>query len=112
MRSLDPDIIAQLREDLPPDIFARIVRSFEEDASRLVADLDAACAAGDGAGFRRAAHTLAGAAGTVGALPLEEAARRCMVSVTDAEHPELCARALAEADEAVAALRATLQEAG
>lgn len=111
MQRLDPMVLAQLREDLPPDILARIVQTFADDAAKLVADLGAAVAAADGAAFRRAAHTLAGAAGTIGAVQLEQVARRCMGSQALAEQDRLCTIARDEAAAAVLAWRTALAEA-
>ena len=82
MTVLDPDVAAQLAEDLPPDVFALIVATFETDCARILAELSAA--AEDSDAFARAAHTLAGAAAAVGARVLAELARRGM-GATDGE---------------------------
>ena len=69
---------AQLAEDLSPDDVRSVLEVFVTDVRRLVASLDAAAVAGDVAGFKRIAHGLAGAAGAVGAKPLEQACRAVM----------------------------------
>jgi len=69
---------AQLAEDLSPDDLLLVLGVFRTDVVRLTGTLGAAAAAEDGAGFRRAAHGLAGAAGAVGASGLEQACRRAM----------------------------------
>ncbi len=69
---------AQLTEDLSPQDLRHVLSVFETDVLRLRAALGAAALADDAAGFRRAAHGLAGAAGAVGAAALEGACRRAM----------------------------------
>ncbi len=72
---LDPSISGQLAEDLPREDFLRIIRTFHEDLSRLTQDLTDAAQRGDVNSFRRASHSLAGAAAAVGAQRLEAVAR-------------------------------------
>jgi hypothetical protein len=67
-----------LAQDLPPADFRRIIETFEDDLARLAAQLEAAGTAGDREGYRRAAHSLAGAAAAVGAVLLERTARQAM----------------------------------
>ncbi len=78
MNAIDPDIAGQLAADLPREDFVRIVRTFETDLGRLAVMLEQAVAAGDLDGYRRAAHSLAGAAAAVGARRLEQVARMAM----------------------------------
>jgi hypothetical protein len=73
--AIDPEIAGQLASELPRDDFVRIVRTFEDDLGRLAVQLEAAVAGGDIDGYRRAAHSLAGAAAAVGARRLEQVAR-------------------------------------
>lgn len=82
MAVLDAEVTAQLAEDLPPDVFALIVATFETDCARILADLSAAL--DDPDAFARSSHTLAGAAATTGARALKELARRGM-EATEAE---------------------------
>lgn len=82
MSVLDPETTGQLLEDLPAGVFAVIVTTFETDSGRLLAALGAAEAANDAEGFARAGHTLAGAAGAVGARDLAATARRAMKAET------------------------------
>jgi len=73
--AIDPDIAGQLAADLPLDDFVRIVRTFEADLGRLAVELEAAVGNRDQDAYRRAAHSLAGAAAAVGARRLEQVAR-------------------------------------
>lgn len=73
-----PADFARLAEDFSPDDVRRVLDVFEADVRRLVANLNAAAAAGDVGGFQRVAHGLAGAAGAVGAKSLEQACRVAM----------------------------------
>jgi HPt (histidine-containing phosphotransfer) domain-containing protein len=76
--ALDPSIAGQLAQDLPPEDFRRIVETFEDDLGRLAAELEQAGLAGDLDAYRRAGHSLAGAAAAVGAIMLERTARVAM----------------------------------
>jgi len=76
--ALDPEVASQLAEDLPPEVFRRIIATFEYDLGRLTRDLQPAAAAGDITQYMRAAHSLAGAAAAVGARRLEAEARIAM----------------------------------
>ena len=76
--ALDPSIAEQLAQDLPPEDFRRIVETFEDDLGRLAGELDRHGLAGNLDGYRRAAHSLAGAAAAVGATMLERTARIAM----------------------------------
>lgn len=69
---------AQLAADLSPDDLLLVLGVFRTDVVRLTGTLKQAAVADDEAGFRRAAHGLAGAAGAVGAAELEQACRRAM----------------------------------
>jgi hypothetical protein len=74
----DLGFAAQLAEDLSPDDLRMVLSVFRTDVERLTATLGDAARAEDEAMFRRAAHGLAGAAGAVGAVPLEQACRAAM----------------------------------
>jgi HPt (histidine-containing phosphotransfer) domain-containing protein len=87
----DPAFAAQLLEDIGPAGMRAVAAAFQDDLARLVAVMDQARAAGDIAGFRRAAHGLAGAAGTIGATALERACRAAMAATTPAALPGLMA---------------------
>jgi HPt (histidine-containing phosphotransfer) domain-containing protein len=103
---LDPETVAQLREDLPAEALATVLVTFEADITRLTAELEAATATEDAAAFRRCAHTLAGAAGAVGGRQLAETARRGMTAAAAEERAAVCRLARAEARNTLAALRA------
>ena len=65
---------------------------FGQDVARQTGVLDECAAAGEVGGFQRTCHSLAGAAGVVGASALEQACRLAMprfwtVSVVGAEQP-------------------------
>ncbi len=78
MSALDPEVAASLAAELPHDVFVSIVRTFETDLARLGREMVEAAKAADTEGYRRAAHGLAGAAGSIGALRLEALARQAM----------------------------------
>ncbi|TPG60572.1 hypothetical protein EAH89_04225 [Roseomonas nepalensis] len=78
MSAIDPQVAGQLAEELPHDVFVRIIHTFEQDLARLVRQMVDAARAGDADGYRRAAHSLAGAAGSIGAKTLESLARQAM----------------------------------
>jgi HPt (histidine-containing phosphotransfer) domain-containing protein len=78
--AIDPDVAGQLAEELPRDVFVSIVRSFEQDLARLVCQMVDAAQAENVDEYRRAAHGLAGAAGSIGAKALESLARQAMRS--------------------------------
>jgi HPt (histidine-containing phosphotransfer) domain-containing protein len=76
----DLGFAAQLAEDLSVDDLRMVLSVFRTDVQRLTGTLADAARGGDDAGFRRAAHGLAGAAGAVGAAGLERACRRAMAA--------------------------------
>lgn len=76
--AIDPEVSGQLAADLPREDFVRIMRTFEEDLGRLAEELEQAAARGDLETYRRAAHSLAGAAAAVGAKRLEAVSRIAM----------------------------------
>ena len=78
MSAIDPDVAGQLAAELPRDVFVGIVRTFEQDLARLVRQMIDAVRSGDTEEYRRAAHSLAGAAGSIGAKALEALARQAM----------------------------------
>lgn len=78
MSALNPQTIQELAAELSPEIFTEILRTFRTDLGRLCAEMSAAAAAGQLEEYRRAAHGLAGAAGSVGARTVEALARRSM----------------------------------
>ncbi|WP_376095272.1 Hpt domain-containing protein [Roseomonas sp. CCTCC AB2023176] len=78
MSALDPEVARSLAADLPHDVFVSIVRTFEQDLARLVREMVEAAKVSNEDGYRRAAHGLAGAAGSIGAKRLEALAREAM----------------------------------
>ena len=70
---LDPLVIESLRQlnvDGEPDVLAEVLQLFLEDVPRRIAKLRAACEAGDAVEVYKAAHSLKGSAGNIGAKPL------------------------------------------
>lgn len=70
---LDPQIIENLRQltaDGEPDVLAEVLQLFLQDVPRRIAKLRAACAAGDAVEVYKAAHSLKGSAGNIGAQTL------------------------------------------
>jgi HPt (histidine-containing phosphotransfer) domain-containing protein len=106
MGMLDTETVAQLREDLPAEALEAILATFEADVARLTGELQASIEAGDAAAFHRCAHTLAGAAGAVGARQLAETARRCMAASTPEDRALVQPLVRVQARAAMAALRA------
>lgn len=95
--ALDPETTGQLAAALPREDFVRLLRTFQDDLSRLAQELEAAAASGDLDGCRRAAHALAGTSAGIGARELERAARRAMAPGEAGPPPELVACVTAEA---------------
>jgi hypothetical protein len=101
---------AQLAQDLDAGDLRTVLEAFRLDVGRLTGTLDGNLAAGDIANFRRTCHALAGAAGAVGAVALEQACRLGMLRADlgparlPALHGEIRARSAAALDEAVAFL--------
>ncbi|NKE46812.1 hypothetical protein HB662_18675 [Roseomonas frigidaquae] len=104
--AIDPEIAGQLASDLPREDFVRIVRTFEDDLGRLARILETSVANGDEDGYRRAAHSLAGAAAAVGARRLEQVARIAMDHRNPADPRALALQVRREASEALAELAA------
>ncbi len=88
----DLGFAAQLAEDLTPADLRLVLGVFRTDVQRLTGALSTAIAAADIVAFRRAAHGLAGAAGAVGAVRLEQACRQAMADAVP------MAQALSEID--------------
>jgi HPt (histidine-containing phosphotransfer) domain-containing protein len=106
---LDPTITAQLAATLPQRDVLRILRTFEADLDRLAHDLAEAVAAGDADACRRAAHSLAGTAASIGAQRLEAAARAAMEPAPAATLADLAVQVRQEAEAAVQALAAVAE---
>jgi HPt (histidine-containing phosphotransfer) domain-containing protein len=79
MPALDPrslDTLRQLTTPGEPDVLAQVLRLFLDEAPRRLDRLHSALAQGNAGEFQRAAHSLKGAAGNIGATALRDAARR------------------------------------
>lgn len=74
---IDPEAIKHLRALNPGDqdeFLREIVGIFVEDMPRRITELDQSLAAGDTAKFSRAAHSIKGSSGNLGAAALREVA--------------------------------------
>jgi HPt (histidine-containing phosphotransfer) domain-containing protein len=115
---LDPAVIASLRELTPPgepDVLTEVLQLFLEDVPTRIARLRVAWQAGNAEELQRAAHSLKGSAGNIGARDLlgvcsrlDEQGRagdltgaRDLVESVEAEYTRVAAeiqRLIAEAD--------------
>lgn len=70
---LDPDVIENLRQLTPPgepDVLKELLTLFLEDVPARIEKLRAAWQAGDAVAVQRAAHSIKGSAGNIGATEL------------------------------------------
>ena len=77
--ALDPRVIESLRQLTPPgepDVLAQILTVFLEEVPKKIRALQVALDAGDAAAAARAAHSLKGSSGNVGASALLDICRR------------------------------------
>jgi HPt (histidine-containing phosphotransfer) domain-containing protein len=105
VNAIDPEIARQLAAELPHDVFVGVVRTFEADLARLAQQMVDALKAGEMEAYRRNAHSLAGAAGAIGARRLEALARHAM-SPASVPGPDAVVELGAEAKAALAELLA------
>ncbi|MFZ4407592.1 MAG: Hpt domain-containing protein [Paracraurococcus sp.] len=110
--ALDPSIAEQLAQDLPPEDFRRIVETFEDDLGRLAGELEQAGLSGNLDAYRRAAHSLAGAAAAVGAVMLERTARVAMDPRATLTPPQMVPMIRAQATAALQELAALAAQVG
>ena len=76
---LDPVVIDSLRQLTPPgepDVLSEVLRLFLDEGPRRIDRLRAAWAAGDLTGVQRAAHSLKGSAGNIGAHAMHEVCKQ------------------------------------
>jgi HPt (histidine-containing phosphotransfer) domain-containing protein len=76
---LDPEVVQRLRQLTPPgepDVLAEILTVFLAEVPKRIDMLRAAAAAGDARGVQRAAHSLKGSSGNIGARDLHDLCRR------------------------------------
>ena len=91
--------------------YETLLRKFAEQQAGTIASMHAALSKGDAATAERAAHSLKGAAGTLGANPLSEAAAQAETAIKSGRGEEDAVRSLSHALAAVLAdLRAALPE--
>jgi HPt (histidine-containing phosphotransfer) domain-containing protein len=75
---IDPAIVERLRLLTPPgkpDVLHEILTVFLTDVPRRMASLKAAWQAGDAPAVQRAAHSLKGSSGNIGADPMHQVCR-------------------------------------
>ena len=108
---IDLNTFRELEAAAGAEFVAELVDTFAEEAPGLLAELSAALAADDAAGFRRAAHSLKSNSLTFGALALAGQARTLELAgpqvdrAQDAAALDALATALAEALAALQGLR-------
>jgi HPt (histidine-containing phosphotransfer) domain-containing protein len=76
---LDPGVIDSLRQLTPPgepDVLAEVLNLFLQEVPRRIERLRAGWTAGDAAEVYKAAHSLKGGAGNVGAMALHAVCRQ------------------------------------
>ncbi len=93
-------------------MFLGIIRSFEQDLARLVRQMVEAARTDDAEEYRRAAHSLAGAAGSIGARSLEAMARQAMRHDDRTPAQQMILRIGAEAKAALSELSVLARGAG
>ena len=67
--------LRQLSEPGEPDVLVEVLTLFRADAPARLQAIEAAVAARDARSLQRAAHTMKGASGTIGAVALQQACR-------------------------------------
>jgi HPt (histidine-containing phosphotransfer) domain-containing protein len=80
-------LAVQLMEDLTPDDVCAVLAVFRDDLERLSVSLREAAEVADLELFRRISHSMAGAAGAVGAAPLETVCRQAMKASAPEQTP-------------------------
>lgn len=78
-RALDARVLANLRELTPPgepDVLGEVLRLFLEEVPKKLRALQEAIEAGDAARVARAAHSLKGSSGNIGASSMLDVCRR------------------------------------
>ena len=89
---LDPDVVNSLRQLTPagePDVLVEILTVFLNEVPKRIAALRAAAAAGDAPAVQRAAHSLKGSSGNIGARALHDVCRQLDDRARSGEVPRL-----------------------
>lgn len=76
---LDLDVVDRLRQLTPPgepDVLTEILHLFLDDVPRRIETLRAALGAGDAVAVQRAAHSLKGSSGNIGARAMYDVCRQ------------------------------------
>jgi HPt (histidine-containing phosphotransfer) domain-containing protein len=105
METIDAEVVRQLAQELSPATLRSVIGTFEADLGRLAQELMASGQSGDATGYRRAAHSIAGASAAVGALRLAREARLAMNPAHDEPPHVVMPRIMREAQAAIGALR-------
>jgi HPt (histidine-containing phosphotransfer) domain-containing protein len=100
--ALDPATIGQLSATLPRDELAAILLTFVDDIGRLARQF---AAAPNAEAARRAAHSLAGTAASIGAYRLEGVARQALDRTRTPDPASLAAELSRETEAALTELR-------
>ncbi len=106
MSAVDPLILQQLADDMPPAALRELLATFQADLARLASELEAACGRGAEDACRELNHAIAGAAAGMGALRLEQAARAAMQPEDAPDHEARVRSVLDEVGPVQDALRA------
>ncbi len=110
---IDRDVFAELQATAGADFVAELVDTFLEEAPGMLAELEAALAAGQADAFRRAAHSLKSNSLTFGATALAAQARSLELGglPTDAAQGQAALVALRSAYEGAATALRGLRDA-
>jgi HPt (histidine-containing phosphotransfer) domain-containing protein len=114
--TLDRGVLAALRQlTMPgePDVLHQVLLTFVDDVPRRLAALTEAAAAGRRDDAARAAHSLKGSAGNIGARRLQELAGHAEDAARRADPADLSAHAQAvrvEFERVEAAIRAVIED--
>jgi HPt (histidine-containing phosphotransfer) domain-containing protein len=76
---LDPDVVERLRQLTPPgepDVLREILNLFLDEVPKKIDSLRLALTSGDAATLQRAAHSLKGSSGNIGARAMYEVCRQ------------------------------------
>jgi two-component system sensor histidine kinase/response regulator len=74
--TLDSATISQLKDTLSPEMRSRLLDTFEQSATKCIADIESANARGDPLEIRRLTHLLTGSSATLGAAALADSCQR------------------------------------
>ena len=76
---LDPDVVESLRQLTPPgqpDVLQEVLNLFLDEVPKKISALQSAVASGDATTVQRAAHSLKGSSGNIGARAMYDVCRQ------------------------------------